>query len=44
MIYIFKTDENNKLEAMTEIEKGERSGREEGWVSEEDVRDYFDKK
>ena len=29
---------------MTEIEKGERSGREEGWVSEEDVRDYFDKK
>ena len=33
-----------EFKLMTEIEKCERSGREEGWVSEEDVRDYFDKK
>ena len=33
-----------EFKLMTEIEKGERSGREEGWVSEEDVRGYFDKK
>ena len=40
--YLNNEKEQNKL--IKELEKGRKSGEDEGWISSKDVREYFNNK